>query len=106
MSRRVPSWRWRRSARLPAPTLLLLVAAALSGCTSFLSNLPIVGEPSNLPQRPETTGPFPAVHDVPPKRDTKTLTEAERKQLETELTAARDKQEAETNTVPAKPPPK
>ena len=36
---------------------------------------------------------FLPVHEMPPTRDTKPLTEAERKQLETDLKEVRDRQE-------------
>jgi hypothetical protein len=91
-------------ARASALALALLAAGAVAGCTSQLSNLPFVGEPDKLPQRPDAPASYPAVHDMPAPRDTKPLTEAERKKLEAELAAARDKQEADTNTVPPKPP--
>jgi len=57
-----------------------------------------------LPKRPENDrslsgGPRHAGR----ARDTKPLTEDERKKLEAELSAARDQQEAATNTVPPKP---
>jgi hypothetical protein len=63
----------------------IAIAAVLSGCTSTFANLPWIGEPPGLPERPEQPPAFPAVHDMPPPRDTKLLTEGERKQLEAEL---------------------
>ena len=106
MSRRGPSRPGKKTARVAGIALLLLAAAAVAGCTSTLSNLPIVGEPDKLPQRPDTPASYPAVHDMPAPRDTKPLTEADRKKLEDELVAARNKQEADTNTTPPPPPPK
>jgi len=79
--------------------LAFALAGGIAGCTSFLSDLPVVGEPANIPPRPETPTAFPAVHDMPPARDTKPMTAEERKKLEAELAAARDKQEAETGTA-------
>jgi hypothetical protein len=93
-------------ARVSALTLALLAALAATGCTSAISNLPFVGEPDKLPPRPETPASYPAVHDLPAPRDTKPLTEEQRKKLEAELAAARDKQEADTNTKPPPTPPK
>jgi hypothetical protein len=104
MSRWGLSGRGKTVAR--ASALALLAAIAVAGCTSTLSNLPLVGEPDTLPQRPGTPGAYPAVHDMPAPRDTKPLTEAERKKLEADLVAARNKQEADTNTVPPPLPPK
>lgn len=93
-------------ARVSALTLALLAALAATACTSTISNLPFVGEPDKLPPRPETPASYPAVHDLPAPRDTKPLTEEQRKKLEAELAAARDKQEADTNTKPPPAPPK
>lgn len=89
--------RWWR--RLAAIGLTLGLAGGTAGCTSFVSDLPVVGEPAHIPPRPETPPAFPAVHDMPPARDTKPLTADQRKSLEAELAAARDKQEAETGTA-------
>jgi hypothetical protein len=87
-----------------ALVLALFAAGAVSGCTSVLTELPIVGEPANIPRPEDKPTAFPAVHDMPKARDTKPMTEDERKKLEAELKAARDQQEAATNTVPPKPP--
>ena len=57
------------------------------------------GLPENAPERAAVQPEFPAVHDMPPARDTKPLTAEERKKLEAELAAARDKQETETGTA-------
>ncbi len=92
------------AARRLATALLLAVSVAISGCTSMLSGLPVVGEPDHLPKRSDAPGEFPAVHDMPPARDSKPLTEVERKKLEAELATARDQQEAATATTPKKPP--
>ncbi len=89
---------------MSAFALALLAAGAVCGCTSIMSNMPFVGEPDKLPPRTDTPASYPAVHDMPAPRDTKPISEAERKKLADELAAARDKQEAETNTVPPKPP--
>lgn len=80
---------------------LLSAGAMLSGCTSTFANLPWVGEPAGIPERSETPAAYPAVHDMPPARETKPLSEQERKDLETELVATRQRQ-----ANPAKPTPK
>jgi len=93
--------RGRHFPRILAALAALAAAAVPSGCTSFLSDLPVVGEPANVPPRPEDPGAFPAVHDMPPPRDTKPLTEDERRKLEAELQKVRDEQAAKV----APPPP-
>jgi hypothetical protein len=76
--------------------LLLTAATALAGCSSshlIADNLPAAagGLPEDVPARPETPPLFPAVHSQPPTRANATLTEAERKRLKEELTAARNR---------------
>jgi hypothetical protein len=75
-------------------TLAWLVcgAAAVSGCASTIADLPVVGLPAGTPARPQQQPAYPAVHDMPVTRETKPLTEAERKKLEAELAASRDRQ--------------
>ena len=75
--------------------LAMLVTAGLiglGGCTSTLASLPGIGEPAGLPERPVTPAAYPAVHDMPTPRETKPLTESERKELEAQLTQVRDRQ--------------
>jgi hypothetical protein len=72
--------------------LLALVVGTLPGCTNMLANLPGVGLPPGTPERPAVPPPFPAVHDMPAPRETKPLSEAERKRLEAELNALRERQ--------------
>jgi hypothetical protein len=59
-----------------------------------MSGLPssVGGEPTNTPQASATPPAFPAVHDMPPARPAPVMTEAEQKQAEAELVAARDRQ--------------
>jgi hypothetical protein len=52
------------------------------------------GEPTGTPARPSQSYQYPAVHDVPPDRANAPLTDAQQYQLEKELQAARDRQEA------------
>ena len=47
------------------------------------------GLPDGTPQRPTTSMPYPAVHDMPPPRATTVLTDAETRKLEDDLVAAR-----------------
>jgi len=57
------------------------------------------GEAPAAPRESATPPAFPAVHDMPPTRSVPVMTEAEQKQAEAELVAARDKQIG----APAKP---
>lgn len=72
----------------------VLIAMLMASCSSTLSNLPtqMGGEPTGTPERPVTPAAYPAVHDMPPPRTSAVLTDAQRKQTEDELTAARDRQ--------------
>jgi hypothetical protein len=81
----------------------MMVLAGAAGCTSQVGDF---GEATDVPPRAATVPAYPAVHDVPPARDTKPLTPEERQRLADELSAARERQEAETaDPVPARKPP-
>jgi hypothetical protein len=71
----------------------LFVACALAGCTSTLEQLPasMGGLPEGVPPRAETPAAFPAVHDMPPKRNEVVLTEAEKRKLREDLAAQRER---------------
>ncbi len=77
--------------------LTATLSLALGGCASggMLRNLPpaIGGEPADLPAAPKTPYKYPAVHDMPPPRATKPLSDNEQIRLEKELEAARDSQQ-------------
>jgi hypothetical protein len=49
------------------------------------------GLPEGAPQRPATPPAFPAVHDMPPSRADTALSETERKRLEADLVASRER---------------
>jgi hypothetical protein len=49
------------------------------------------GLPADTPARPKTVLPTPAVHDLPPPRPGKPLSDSEQLTLEKELDAARDR---------------
>lgn len=73
----------------------LLLAASLAGCTSTLSNLPpeMGGLPADTPARP--TGQqlaYPAVHDMPPPRETAIMTPEQVQQQEADMARLRDQQ--------------
>jgi hypothetical protein len=92
--------------RLAVP---IIVAAGLCGCASISEKfrdtaaaLPGVGLPADAPQRTAQPVAFPAVHDIPPPRNSVTLTNTEQSQLERELVAARDEQQT-ISGVPLQP---
>ena len=75
---------------------LIAVAVILAGCSAgstVADHLPTAlgGLPDGTPQRPGTSGAYPAVHDMPPPRATTVLTDAETKKLESDLVAARNR---------------
>jgi hypothetical protein len=90
-----------RRCRIAAPALVVMLAVAMSGCASIsqkfaetASQLPAVGLPAGAPERPSEPTPFPAVHDIPPPRNSVTLTNMEQQRLEEDLVAARDHQQS------------
>jgi hypothetical protein len=101
--------------QLIALMVALSAAAGLSACASIsekmasaMSEMPAVGLPAAAPERPVDPPPFPAVHDMPPQRSNAVLTEIERQKMESDLVAARDRQQAIAGTPLAtnkKPPP-
>ncbi|HEU4661559.1 MAG TPA: hypothetical protein VFS63_12950 [Pseudolabrys sp.] len=80
-----------------AARLLVLVGACLlAGCTAAaIENVlpPSVGLPADTPVRPAAAYDYPAVHDMPPPRADKPLSEEEQVKLEKELSQVRDRQE-------------
>jgi len=78
----------------------VIAAAGLAGCSSISEKfrdtaaaLPGVGLPADAPERTAQPVAFPAVHDVPPPRNSVTLTNTEQAQMERELVTARDEQQ-------------
>ena len=104
MERRGFAWRRQgalgrvaRQWRLMAP---VIAAAGLAGCASISEKfrdtaaaLPGVGLPAGAPERTAQPVAFPAVHDIPPPRNSVTLTNTEQAQMERELKTARDEQQ-------------
>jgi hypothetical protein len=82
--------------RVAAAALLFAAALILPGCSvgTIGDHIPaaVGGLPEGTPQRPAEQ-PYPAVHDVPPPRNSAALTDAERKKLEDDLVAARKRTE-------------
>ena len=106
MERRGFAWRRegasRRFAMARRWRLLVPIIAAvgLAGCSSISEKfrdtaaaLPGVGLPADAPERTGRPVAFPAFHDVPPPRNSVTLTNTEQDQMERELVTARDEQQ-------------
>jgi hypothetical protein len=83
-----------------------LLAFPLSSCTQMIDLIPtpIGGLPAGAPERPEVTPAYPAVHDMPPPRAEKPMTEKERQRLEAELAALRERHALEAQGAPAPAP--
>jgi hypothetical protein len=83
--------------------LLMAGAVVLAGCSATIiaDHMPTAtgGLPEGAPQRPAEPAPYPAVHDLPPKRESIVLTDEEQKRLEDDLIAAR----ARTSGAAGKP---
>ncbi len=76
-----------------------MAALALSGCSSSIADLPLVGTPADAPARPKEAGAYLPVHDIPPERDEAVISPEQRAKIEAELIAARDHQ---ASSAPAK----
>jgi hypothetical protein len=74
----------------------VLLAAGLAACSpsNVMERLPesLGGLPADAPARPANQYHYPAVHDMPPSRPLKTLSDADQRKLESELQTMRDKQ--------------
>jgi len=84
--------RVNRQRRQLAFAVLMMSALALSACTSSIADLPVVGTPADVPERPKEQGAYLPVNDLPPNRDEQTLDPKERAKIQAELIAARDRQ--------------
>jgi hypothetical protein len=80
--------------------LAVVIAAAtvLAGCSTGGMTGGVIGDympnavgglPQGTPERKAKPAAYPAVHDMPPPRETTVLTDAERNKLEADLAAAR-----------------
>jgi hypothetical protein len=58
-----------------------------------MSQMPEVGMSKDAPARPAEPTVYPAVHDIPPPRTSVVLTDMEQQKLESDLVAARDRQQ-------------
>ena len=84
-------------------SIAALVASALvlGGCSTQIADMPGVGLPAGAPERPKEAGGYLPVHDLPPDRDEAAMKPAELAKIQSDLTAARDRQA--TASSPAKP---
>jgi hypothetical protein len=80
-------------------------AFALGGCSTQIADMPGVGLPAGTPERPKEAGGYLPVHDLPPDRNEEAMKPAELAKIQSELTAARDRQ-ATAATPQASTPPK
>lgn len=76
-------------------------ALALGGCSTQIADMPGLGVPTDAPERPKEAGGYLPVHDLPPERNEEAIKPAELAKIQSELTAARDRQAAAS--APAKP---
>jgi hypothetical protein len=81
-----------RRKRALALGALLVSALALGGCSISIADLPLVGTPADVPERPKEAGVYLPVHDLPPDREEAAMAPAERAKIQSELIAARDRQ--------------
>ena len=81
-----------RRKRALALGALLVSALALGGCSISIADLPLVGMPADVPERPKEAGAYLPVHDLPPGREEAAMAPAERAKIQSELIAARDRQ--------------
>ena len=72
----------------------ILMAVTLSGCGSTLTDLPIVGEPAEVPRATGDTSAYLAVHDVPAPRSEPVMSSADQARVQNDLVSARDRQAA------------
>jgi hypothetical protein len=90
-----------RTIRVWSIAALLASAFALGGCSTQIADMPALGVPADAPERPKEAGGYLPVHDLPPDRDEAAIKPAELAKIQSELTAARDRQA--TASTPAKP---
>jgi hypothetical protein len=81
-----------RKIRVLAWGALLWSAVALAGCSTSISELPLIGTPAGAPAASKEAGGYLPVEDLPPNRDEAAMAPADRAKLKAELLAARDRQ--------------
>lgn len=84
-------------------SVAVLGASLLAGCAaSTFTDLPVVGEPANLP-RAQGEGPaYLAVHDMPAPRAQPIMNSNEQERVQNDLIAARDRQNASATASAAR----
>ncbi len=92
-----------RTIRLWSIAALLASALALGGCSTQIADMPALGVPTDAPERAKEAGGYLPVHDLPPARDEAAIKPAELAKIQSELTAARDRQATASTSTPAKP---
>ncbi len=74
---------------------MVAVCALLTGCSAsqFADHIPaaVGGLPDDTPARPLTQTAYPAVHAMPPSRNSTPLTDDQQKELADQLVAARNR---------------
>ena len=90
-----------RTIRLWSIAALFASALALGGCSTQIADMPGVGLPADAPVRPKEAGGYMPVHDLPPDRNEEAINPAELAKIQSDLTAARDRQAVAA--TPAKP---
>ena len=90
-----------RTIRLWSIAALCVAVFALGGCSSQIADMPGVGLPADAPERPKEAGGYLPVHDLPPDRNEEAIKPSELAKIQSELTAARDRQA--TVSTPSKP---
>jgi hypothetical protein len=80
-------------------------AGPLASCSTMGGENPnaMGGLPEGTPERPQTTPAYPAVHDMPPPRNSTVLTEEEKKRVEAELAVMRAEQARRAQSSAANP---
>jgi hypothetical protein len=81
-----------RIMRLWSFAALCAATMALGGCASQIADMPSLATPAGAPDRPKEAGGYLPVHDLPPDRTEATMKPAELAKMQSELTAARDRQ--------------
>jgi hypothetical protein len=86
--------------RLLMAGALLAATLAVGGCSTQIADMAL---PSDAPARPKETNGYLPVHDLPPERPETAMKPEEQKRIQSELTAARDRQAA-SGTPPQNAP--
>jgi hypothetical protein len=71
---------------------LLMTALALGGCSTSISEMPLIGNASDSSARSKDANPYLPVEDLPPSRDEAVIAPDQQAKIKAELAAARDRQ--------------